>query len=39
MRGEVATVVAETMPLRQAADARRRIEAGGVFGRIVLTTR
>ncbi|MFB7501581.1 zinc-binding dehydrogenase [Streptomyces sp. NPDC056161] len=36
-RGEIQTVVHELLPLDQAADAHRKMDAGEVFGRIVLT--
>ncbi|MGW4548711.1 zinc-binding dehydrogenase [Streptomyces violaceorubidus] len=36
-RGEIETVVHDVMPLDQAASAHRRMDAGEVFGRIVLT--
>lgn len=36
-RGELATVVHELLPLDQAAAAHRKMDAGEVFGRIVLT--
>lgn len=36
-RGELETVVHEVLPLAQAAEAHRRMDAGEVFGRIVLT--
>ncbi|XVV14975.1 NADP-dependent oxidoreductase [Actinoplanes sp. CA-131856] len=35
--GELRTRVAETMPLTEAADAHRRVLAGGLRGKIVLT--
>ncbi|MFD7982040.1 zinc-binding dehydrogenase [Kitasatospora indigofera] len=36
-RGDLRTVVHEVLPLDQAASAHRRMDAGEVFGRIVLT--
>ena len=36
--GTLTTRVADTLPLSQAAEAHRRLEAGGVRGKIVLTT-
>lgn len=36
LSGEVAVRVADTLPLDRAADAHRRLEAGGVRGRLVL---
>jgi NADPH:quinone reductase-like Zn-dependent oxidoreductase len=36
-RGALRTVVHEVLPLDQAASAHRRMDAGEVFGRIVLT--
>lgn len=36
-QGAVALRVAGTYPVAQAADAHRRLEAGGVRGRLVLT--
>jgi NADPH:quinone reductase-like Zn-dependent oxidoreductase len=36
-RGELRAVVHEVLPLEQARDAHRRMDAGEVFGRIVLT--
>ncbi|MEA9986579.1 zinc-binding dehydrogenase [Subtercola sp. RTI3] len=36
-RGELVAVVHDVLPLAQAADAHRRMDAGEVFGRIVLT--
>ncbi|MYS77345.1 zinc-binding dehydrogenase, partial [Streptomyces sp. SID5926] len=36
-RGEIETVVHEVLPLDQAASAHRKMDAGEVFGRIVLT--
>ncbi|GAA5056504.1 zinc-binding dehydrogenase [Nocardia callitridis] len=36
-RGELQTVVHECLPLDQAASAHRKMDAGEVFGRIVLT--
>jgi NADPH:quinone reductase-like Zn-dependent oxidoreductase len=36
-RGELRTVVHEVLPLEQAVLAHRRMDAGEVFGRIVLT--
>ncbi|HTJ31717.1 MAG TPA: zinc-binding dehydrogenase [Dactylosporangium sp.] len=36
-RGELRAVVHDVLPLTAAADAHRRIDAGEVFGRIVLT--
>ena len=36
VRGEIHPVVHDTMPLDAAADAHRRMDAGEVFGRIVL---
>ncbi|GAA2630302.1 zinc-binding dehydrogenase [Streptomyces axinellae] len=36
-RGELATVVHESLPLDEAASAHRKMDAGEVFGRIVLT--
>ncbi|MEU9636581.1 zinc-binding dehydrogenase [Streptomyces tendae] len=36
-RGEIETVVHEVLPLEQAATAHRKMDAGEVFGRIVLT--
>ncbi|WP_326658755.1 zinc-binding dehydrogenase [Streptomyces sp. NBC_00385] len=36
-RGEIATVVHEVLPLDAAVPAHRRMDAGEVFGRIVLT--
>lgn len=36
-RGELTAVVHEVLPLEQAAQAHRRMDAGEVFGRIVLT--
>ncbi|WP_086851000.1 zinc-binding dehydrogenase [Amycolatopsis kentuckyensis] len=35
-RGELDAVVHEVLPLRQAADAHRQLDAGAVFGRIAL---
>lgn len=35
-RGEVDAVVHDVLPLRQAADAHRQLDAGAVFGRIAL---
>ena len=35
-RGELQSVVHDTLPLESAADAHRRMDAGEVFGRIVL---
>jgi NADPH2:quinone reductase len=35
-RGEVAAVVHDVLPLRQAVDAHRQLDAGAVFGRIAL---
>ena len=35
--GEVRLRVAETVPAEEAAEAHRRLEAGGVRGRLVLT--
>jgi NADPH:quinone reductase-like Zn-dependent oxidoreductase len=37
VRGEIHAVVHDIMPLHAAADAHRRMDAGEVFGRIVLT--
>ena len=37
-RGELRAVVHDVRPLAEAADAHRRMDAGEVFGRIVLTT-
>jgi NADPH:quinone reductase len=37
VRGQVHPVVHDVMPLDAAADAHRRMDAGEVFGRIVLT--
>jgi NADPH:quinone reductase-like Zn-dependent oxidoreductase len=37
-RGELRAVVHEVLPLDQAADAHRKMDAGEVFGRIVLTS-
>ncbi|WP_425412459.1 zinc-binding dehydrogenase [Lentzea jiangxiensis] len=37
VRGELRAVVHETLPLEQAALAHRKMDAGEVFGRIVLT--
>ncbi|QUQ66549.1 zinc-dependent alcohol dehydrogenase family protein [Kutzneria sp. CA-103260] len=37
-RGELAAVVHEVLPLEQAVLAHRKMDAGEVFGRIVLTT-
>jgi NADPH:quinone reductase-like Zn-dependent oxidoreductase len=37
-RGELRAVVHDVLPLAEAADAHRRMDAGEVFGRIVLTT-
>jgi NADPH:quinone reductase len=36
-RGVVTLRVADTYPAAQAADAHRRLEAGGIRGRLVLT--
>ncbi|MGW2838869.1 zinc-binding dehydrogenase [Streptomyces sp. NPDC001493] len=36
-RGEIATVVHEVLPLDEAVSAHRKMDAGEVFGRIVLT--
>jgi NADPH2:quinone reductase len=36
-RGDLQSIVHDVMPLDQAADAHRRMDAGEVFGRIVLT--
>jgi NADPH2:quinone reductase len=36
--GRLTTRVADTLPLSRAAEAHRRLEAGGVRGKIVLTT-
>ncbi|GHH43207.1 oxidoreductase [Lentzea cavernae] len=36
-RGDLTAVVHEVLPLAQAASAHRRMEAGEVFGRVVLT--
>lgn len=36
-RGDLSAVVHEVLPLERAADAHREMDAGGVFGRIVLT--
>lgn len=36
-RGELRTVVHEVLPLEQAVSAHRKMDAGEVFGRIVLT--
>ena len=36
-RGELTAVVHDVLPLDEAADAHRRMDAGEVFGRIVLT--
>ncbi|WP_250008118.1 zinc-binding dehydrogenase [Actinoplanes sp. M2I2] len=36
-RGQLRSVVHDVLPLDQAADAHRRMDAGEVFGRIVLT--
>jgi D-arabinose 1-dehydrogenase-like Zn-dependent alcohol dehydrogenase len=36
MRGVLVPRVAETYPLEQAADAQRRMEAGGLRGRAVI---
>ncbi|NGO70378.1 zinc-binding dehydrogenase [Streptomyces boncukensis] len=36
-RGDLRTVVHEVLPLEQAARAHRRMDAGEVFGRVVLT--
>ncbi|MEV1204613.1 zinc-binding dehydrogenase, partial [Microbispora rosea] len=36
-RGELHTVVHEVLPLEQAVLAHRKMDAGEVFGRIVLT--
>ncbi|WP_250030297.1 zinc-binding dehydrogenase [Paractinoplanes maris] len=38
-RGELRTVVHDVLPLDAAADAHRRMDAGEVFGRIVLAVR
>ena len=35
--GQVRTVVHETVPMNHAADAHRRLEAGGVVGKLLLT--
>jgi NADPH:quinone reductase-like Zn-dependent oxidoreductase len=35
-RGALQPVIDEVMPLERAADAHRRLEAGGVFGKLVL---
>ena len=35
--GELTTRIADRLPLAQAAEAHRRIEAGGVDGRLLLT--
>jgi NADPH:quinone reductase-like Zn-dependent oxidoreductase len=35
--GRLKTRVAETLPLEQAAEAHRRVEAGGLRGKVVLT--
>jgi putative PIG3 family NAD(P)H quinone oxidoreductase len=37
--GEVRPVVAEVVPVRQAAEAHRLLEEGGPFGKVVLTVR
>ena len=37
-RGDLVAVVHDVLPLAAAADAHRRMDAGEVFGRIVLTT-
>lgn len=37
VRGDLATVVHDVVPLSDAAEAHRRMDAGEVFGRIVLT--
>jgi NADPH:quinone reductase-like Zn-dependent oxidoreductase len=37
-RGELQAVVHDVLPLAEAAEAHRRMDAGEVFGRIVLTT-
>jgi NADPH:quinone reductase len=39
VRGELHTVVHELLPLEQAALAHQKMDAGEVFGRIVLTPR
>ncbi len=36
-RGQIKPVVSRVLPLEQAADAHRQLEAGGGFGKIVLT--
>ncbi|SCG68476.1 NADPH:quinone reductase [Micromonospora humi] len=36
-RGELTSVVHETLPLTEAAEAHRQMDAGKVFGRVVLT--
>ena len=36
VRGEIHAVMHDVMPLEAAADAHRRMDAGEVFGRIVL---
>ncbi|MGW5648888.1 NAD(P)H-quinone oxidoreductase [Saccharopolyspora sp. NPDC003752] len=38
-RGSVRPVVGRTVPLAEAADAHRAMEAGGIFGKILLTHR
>ena len=37
-RGLLRPLVADVLPLERAAEAHRRIEAGGVHGKLVLTT-
>jgi NADPH2:quinone reductase len=37
-RGDLRAVVHDVLPLAEAAEAHRRMDAGEVFGRIVLTT-
>jgi NADPH:quinone reductase-like Zn-dependent oxidoreductase len=36
-RGDLRTVVHDVLPLEQAASAHRAMDAGEVFGRVVLT--
>ncbi len=36
-RGQIKPVISRVLPLEQAADAHRQLEAGGGFGKIVLT--
>lgn len=34
--GEITVAIADRLPLRQAADAQRRVDVGGTSGKIVL---